>query len=124
MKIRIRRSRDKDKDKDKDEDKGRDREITDTKSFIPFPLSLSSNLDNSTARSNSTRQLNRQLFRCSRRDDDNDNRLGNTDGHYTPFIGFATVQATAAHGVPKLVICNEHHIESTSQRLSAIATEC
>ena len=99
-------SKDKDRDKDKDKDKGRDREITDTKSFIPFPLSLSSNLDNSTARSNSTQQL----FRCSRRDDDNDNRLGNTDGHYTPFIGFATVQATAAHGVPKLVIGRESHV--------------
>ena len=98
-------------------DKDRDREITDTKSFIPFPLSLSSNLDNSTARSNSTQQL----FRCSRRDDDNDNRYKTATT--PPFIGFATLQATAAHSMPKLVICNEHHIESTSQRLSAIATE-
>jgi len=51
--IGIRRREEKDKDKDRARD--RDREIIDTKSFIPFPLSLSSNLDNSTARSNSTR---------------------------------------------------------------------
>ena len=76
IRIRIRRRiRIRDKDMDRDRDRDRDREITDTKSFIPFPLSLSSNLDNSTARSNSTRQLNRQLFRCSRRDDDNDNGM-------------------------------------------------